>query len=144
MGPLEGVKIIEVGGIGPGPFCGMMLSDMGADIVRIERKGGLSLSEPKYDILTRNRRSVFIDLRKPQGVATALKIIERWRWQPHSLLFEIFVRRYQPSSDDRSDCHLCMIPTIPKTIYAPIHRTTRIYKPPSPPHTQRMWFPAWW
>lgn len=77
MGPLEGVKIIEVGGIGPGPFCGMMLSDMGADIVRIERKGGLSLSEPKYDILTRNRRSVFIDLRKPQGVATALKIIEQ-------------------------------------------------------------------
>ncbi|MBW2175569.1 MAG: CoA transferase [Deltaproteobacteria bacterium] len=69
--------IIEVGGIGPGPFCGMMLSDMGADIVRIERKGGLSLSEPKYDILTRNRRSVFIDLRKPQGVATALKIIEQ-------------------------------------------------------------------
>jgi len=77
VGPLEGVKIIEVGGIGPGPFCGMMLSDMGADIVRIERKGGLSLSEPKYDILTRNRRSVFIDLRKPQGVATALKIIEQ-------------------------------------------------------------------
>jgi alpha-methylacyl-CoA racemase len=76
MGPLQGVKIIEVGGIGPGPFCGMMLSDMGADIVRIERKGGLALSEPKYDVLTRNRRSVFMDLRTPQGVESLLRMIE--------------------------------------------------------------------
>jgi len=77
MGPLEGVKIIEVGGIGPGPFCGMMLSDMGADIVRIERKDGLSLSEPKYSIYTRNRRSIFLDLRKPEGVETVLRMIEQ-------------------------------------------------------------------
>ena len=75
MGPLEGVKILEVGGIGPGPFCGMMLSDMGADIVRIERKGGLALTDPKYDLLTRNRRSVVIDLRKPEGVDTLLKMV---------------------------------------------------------------------
>ena len=75
MGPLEGVKILEVGGIGPGPFCGMMLSDMGADIVRIERKGGLSLADPKFDIYTRNRRSIFLDLRKPDGVETALKMV---------------------------------------------------------------------
>ena len=40
MGPLHGVKIIEVGGIGPGPFCGMMLSDMGADVIKVERLGG--------------------------------------------------------------------------------------------------------
>ena len=71
MGPLTGVKIIEVGGIGPGPFCGMMLSDMGAEIVRIERKGGLSLSEPKYDLLTRNRKSISMNLRKPQGIEYA-------------------------------------------------------------------------
>ena len=77
MGPLQGVKIIEVGGIGPGPFCGMMLSDMGADIVRIERKGNLALSEPKYDVLTRNRRSVFIDLRTSKGVETLLRMLEQ-------------------------------------------------------------------
>ncbi|MEN8245734.1 MAG: CaiB/BaiF CoA-transferase family protein [Thermodesulfobacteriota bacterium] len=77
MGPLEGVKILEVGGIGPGPFCGMMLSDMGADIVRIERQGGLALTDPKYDLLTRNRRSVFVDLRKPEGIATGLKMVEQ-------------------------------------------------------------------
>ena len=77
MGPLQGVKIIEVGGIGPGPFCGMMLSDMGADIVRVERKGGLALSEPKYDVLTRNRRSVFIDLRKSEGVEALFRMLEQ-------------------------------------------------------------------
>ncbi|MBW1864697.1 MAG: CoA transferase [Deltaproteobacteria bacterium] len=77
MGPLNGVKIIEVGGIGPGPFCGMMLSDMGADIIRVERKGGLSLSESKYDLLTRNRRSISINLRNPQGVHTLLRMLEQ-------------------------------------------------------------------
>jgi len=77
MGPLKGVKIIEFGGIGPGPFCAMMLSDMGADVIRIERKGQLSLTEPKYDVMMRNRRSVGIDLRKPEGVAAVLKMIAR-------------------------------------------------------------------
>jgi alpha-methylacyl-CoA racemase len=77
VGPLSGIKIIEVGGIGPGPFCGMMLSDMGANIIRVERKGGLSLSDPKYDLLTRNRKSISINLRNPQGAETLLKMIEQ-------------------------------------------------------------------
>ena len=77
MGPLQGIKVLEVGGIGPGPFCGMMLSDMGADVVRIERKGGLILSKPEYDVLTRNRRSIFIDLRKREGVETLLRMVEK-------------------------------------------------------------------
>ena len=68
MGTLNGTKIIEVGGIGPGPFCGMMLSDMGAEVVRIERKGQFMLTEPKCHMLTRNRRSVEIDLGKAEGV----------------------------------------------------------------------------
>jgi len=75
MGPLKGVKIIEFGGIGPGPFCAMMLSDMGSDIIRIERKGQLSLTEPKYDVMMRNRRSIGIDLRKPEGAAAVLQMI---------------------------------------------------------------------
>ena len=77
MGPLHGVKVIEVGGIGPGPFCGMMLSDMGAEIVRIERKGQFALSEPKFDVPMRNRRSMEIDLRKQEGVDTVLKLVEQ-------------------------------------------------------------------
>ncbi len=77
MGPLSGVKVIEVGGIGPGPFCGMMLSDMGAEIVRVERKGGLSLSDPKYDLLIRNRKSISINLRTPEGAQTLLRMLEQ-------------------------------------------------------------------
>ena len=77
MGPLQGVKIIEVGGIGPGPFCGMMLSDMGADVIRIERKGQIAFTEPKYDVMMRNRRSMVIDLRKPEGVETVLAMVEK-------------------------------------------------------------------
>ncbi len=77
MGPLHGLKVIEVGGIGPGPFCGMMLSDMGAEIVRIERKGQFALSEPKFDVPMRNRRSMEIDLRKQEGVDTVLKLVEQ-------------------------------------------------------------------
>jgi alpha-methylacyl-CoA racemase len=77
MGPLHGVKVIEVGGIGPGPFCGMMLSDMGAQLVRIERKGQFMLTEPKFDVLIRNRRSMEIDLRKPEGVAAVLRMVEQ-------------------------------------------------------------------
>lgn len=77
MGPLQGVKIIEVGGIGPGPFCGMMLSDMGAEVIRIERKGQSALTEPKYDVIMRNRRSVAIDLRKPEGVEAVLALVEK-------------------------------------------------------------------
>ena len=77
MGPLQGVKVIEVGGIGPGPFCGMMLSDMGAEIVRVERKGQFAITEPKFDVLMRNRRSVEIDLRKEEGVSALLKMVEQ-------------------------------------------------------------------
>ena len=77
MGPLHGVKVIEVGGIGPGPFCGMMLSDMGAQVVRVERKGQFMLTEPRFDVLTRNRRSMEIDLRKPEGVSAVLRMVEK-------------------------------------------------------------------
>jgi alpha-methylacyl-CoA racemase len=77
MGPLEGIRVLEIGGIGPGPFCGMMLADMGADVVRIERESA-SLAEPlPKDPLLRSRRSVAIDLRKPDGIETALRLAER-------------------------------------------------------------------
>jgi len=80
MGPLEGVKILEVAGIGPGPFAGMMLSDMGADVVRIDRadrvRGGDPENPPK-DILARGRRSVAVDLKNPEGIETVLSMVEQ-------------------------------------------------------------------
>ncbi len=74
MGPLAGYRIIELAGIGPGPFCGMMLSDMGAEVIRVERpaKDG---RRPR-DVLARNRKSLAVDLKHPEGVETVLRLCE--------------------------------------------------------------------
>jgi len=78
MGPLKGFKIVEVGGIGPVPFCGQILSDMGAEVIRIERVGGPPrLMPPQYDVWHRGRPSIAIDLSKPEGVAAALKLFDQ-------------------------------------------------------------------
>jgi len=76
MGPLEGIKIIEVAGIGPGPFCGMMLADMGAEVIRVDRVGGGLGGAIPNDILNRNRRSVAVNLKSPEGAETVLKLCE--------------------------------------------------------------------
>jgi alpha-methylacyl-CoA racemase len=72
-GPLAGVKVLELAGLGPAPFCGMMLGDMGADVIRIERAGTV-WHEPSRDPLLRNRRSVGLNLKHPDGVETALRL----------------------------------------------------------------------
>jgi alpha-methylacyl-CoA racemase len=80
MGPLKGVKIIEIAGIGPGPFCAMMLSDMGAEIIRVERKEKVwtnRVVDARCEVLNRGRRSIAIDLKKPEGVDAILKLVER-------------------------------------------------------------------
>ena len=78
MGPLEGIRIIEFAGIGPGPFCGMLLADMGADVLRIDRPYGSNLgveTPPKLDLLNRNKWSVAIDLKSPRGIQTVLRLV---------------------------------------------------------------------
>ncbi len=76
MGPLTGLKIIELQGIGPGPYCGMMLADMGAEITRIDRSSNVGADAGgRVDILARGRRSVAVDLKNPEGVETVLKLI---------------------------------------------------------------------
>ena len=79
MGPLSGVKIVELFCIGPGPFAGMLLSDMGADVILVDRREELDLGYPDhpYRFLYRNRRSVRADLRTPEGVEAVLGLIER-------------------------------------------------------------------
>ena len=72
MGPLAGYRIIELAGIGPGPFCGMMLSDMGAEVIRVDRYGA-GAARTK-DVLARNRHSIAVDLKKPEGVETVLRL----------------------------------------------------------------------
>lgn len=74
MGPLQGIKVIEFAGIGPGPFCGMMLADMGAEVIRIDRPntpGGMG------DVLARGRKSIAVDLKTEAGKETVLALIEQ-------------------------------------------------------------------
>lgn len=77
-GPLSGVRVVELSGIGPGPFAGMLLADLGAEVIRVDRaKGGsmLQAAEPRLDVLGRGKRSIAVDLKSPDGVATVLDLI---------------------------------------------------------------------
>jgi alpha-methylacyl-CoA racemase len=79
MGPLTGITVIEIAGIGPGPFCGMLLADLGADVVRIDRAQSVSGGDPDRppaDLLARGRRSVGVDLKSPDGVEVVLGLVE--------------------------------------------------------------------
>jgi alpha-methylacyl-CoA racemase len=72
-GPLAGVKVVELGGIGPVPFCGMVLSDLGADVVRIHRID--EVGRPPNPVLSRGRRSIAVDLKDPDGVGVVRQLI---------------------------------------------------------------------
>ena len=77
MGPLTGVRIIEMAGIGPGPFCGMMLSDMGAEVIRVDRKCAVDLGVEmprQFNVLNRGRRSIALDLKTPEGIVAVKRI----------------------------------------------------------------------
>ncbi len=78
-GPLAGLKVIEMVGLGPAPFCAMLLADMGAEVIRIDRPGagGALGLEPRFDMAARGRRSLALDLRKPGGVEAVLRLVER-------------------------------------------------------------------
>jgi alpha-methylacyl-CoA racemase len=78
MGALTGVKVVEMAGIGPAPFCGMLLADMGADVLRIERLVASDIGipvPPKFDLLNRNKRSVALDLKSSEGREALLRLI---------------------------------------------------------------------
>jgi alpha-methylacyl-CoA racemase len=78
-GPLTGLKIVELGGIGPGPMAATILSDLGADVVRIDRRvpSGLGVPRPsRFDLLRRGRKSVAVDLKKSEGIELILSLIE--------------------------------------------------------------------
>lgn len=77
-GPLSGIQVLEFAGIGPGPFCGMMLADMGADVVRIDRATpGRDMGRAPIDVLARGRRSIAVDLKSPAGIEVVLRLVER-------------------------------------------------------------------
>jgi alpha-methylacyl-CoA racemase len=80
MGPLEGIRIVEFAGIGPGPVCAMLLADLGATIIRLERtrSSDLGISRPlRFDVALRGRKSIRVDLKSPAGQALALDLVSR-------------------------------------------------------------------
>jgi alpha-methylacyl-CoA racemase len=79
-GPLDGVRIVELAGLGPAPFAGMVLADMGAEVIRVDRadraSGGHD-SSSRYDLMNRGKKSVAVDLRQPEGVEVGLRLVDR-------------------------------------------------------------------
>ncbi|MFF1558362.1 CaiB/BaiF CoA transferase family protein [Streptomyces sp. NPDC058279] len=101
-GPLAGVRVVELAGIGPGPFAAMLLADLGADVVRVDRPGGGGLAvDPAYDVTNRNKRSVLIDLKAPGGPDRVLDLVER---------ADVLIEGFRPGVAERlgvgpADCH---------------------------------------
>jgi len=104
VGPLSGVKIVELAGIGPGPFAGMMLSDMGADIVRVDRAAGVNPAAfdlPNFELMNRGRRSIGVDLKHPEGREVVLRLVEQ---------ADALIEGFRPGVTERlglgpDDCH---------------------------------------
>ncbi|MEV8626801.1 CaiB/BaiF CoA-transferase family protein [Streptomyces sp. NPDC051079] len=92
-GPLSGVRVVELAGIGPGPFAAMHLADLGADVVRVDRPGGAGLGiDPAYDLTNRNKRSVLVDLKAEGGAETVLDLVAR---------ADILIEGYRPGVAER-------------------------------------------
>jgi alpha-methylacyl-CoA racemase len=75
MGPLKGIKVIEMGGLAPGPYCAMMLADMGAQVLRIERPDVEPRVDPRFLLLNRNRRAIAVDLKSADGLALVRRLL---------------------------------------------------------------------
>ncbi|MFF0484342.1 CaiB/BaiF CoA transferase family protein [Streptomyces sp. NPDC004435] len=92
-GPLAGVRVVELAGIGPGPFAAMLLGDLGADVVRVDRPGGAGIGvDPAKDLTNRNKRSVLLDLKSPEGPAAVLDLVER---------ADVLIEGYRPGVAER-------------------------------------------
>ncbi|MFF5389362.1 MULTISPECIES: CaiB/BaiF CoA transferase family protein [unclassified Streptomyces] len=92
-GPLAGVRVVELAGIGPGPFAAMLLADLGADVVRVDRPGGPGLGiDPARDLTNRNKRSVLVDLKAADGPATVLDLAGR---------ADVLIEGYRPGVAER-------------------------------------------
>src|SRR6478609_11503640 len=109
-GPLAGVRVVELAGIGPGPFCVMLLADMGASVVRVDRVGAASADYTVNPVIERGRRSVAVDLKAPDGVQVVLDLVRD---------ADVLLESYRPGVAERlgigpSACHEAN----PRLVYA--------------------------
>ena len=115
MGPLHGLKVIELAGIGPGPMAAMLLADMGASVLRVDRKeaSGLGVPRPeRFDLLLRNRRSIPLDLKQPAAVNLVLDLVAR---------SDVLIEGFRPGVTERLGLgpNICLEKN-PKLIYGRI------------------------
>ena len=104
MGPLHGLRVVELASIGPGPMCAMLLADLGADVIRIDRLEPSGLGVPmqaRFDVNGRSRRSAALDLKSAAGVDAALRIVDR---------ADVLIEGFRPGVAERlglgpTDCH---------------------------------------
>lgn len=104
MGPLKGIRVVEMAAIGPAPFCAMMLADMGAEVLRVERVSPADLGlgqDPTTAVLNRNRASLALDLKQPEGIAAVKRLLTR---------ADILIEGYRPGVMERlglspAECH---------------------------------------
>jgi alpha-methylacyl-CoA racemase len=102
MGPLEGVKVVELAGLGPAPFACMLLAELGADVLRIDRPAAaLSLGPPELDLVNRGRRSAALDLKNPAAVDVVRRLVAQ---------ADVLVEGFRPGVAERlgvgpDDCH---------------------------------------
>jgi alpha-methylacyl-CoA racemase len=90
-GPFQGLRVVELAGIGPGPFCAMMLADLGADVLRVDRPGHGD-DNPRLALLNRGRRSVVLDLKHPDGLEALLRLVD---------VSDVLLEGYRPGVTDR-------------------------------------------
>src|SRR5665213_2656106 len=114
MGPLEGLKIVELAGIGPGPFCAMLLADMGAEVVRVDRAANVGSdtdrdgNDARFNLLARGRPNIAVDLKNLAGVEATLRLIEQ---------ADALIEGFRPGVMERlglgPDICLCLLYTSP-------------------------------
>ncbi len=112
MGPLAGIKIVELAGIGPAPMCAMLLADLGATVLRVDKpnKSPLGIPRPaRFDLVLRGRKIVEIDLKKPDGVCLVLDLVEK---------SDAFIEGFRPGVSERMGLgpEACMARN-PKLVY---------------------------
>ena len=91
VGPLAGIRVVELAGLGPAPFCAMVLADLGADVITVDRAAWVGTSEP-MDVLRRGRRSIAVDLKHDEGAETVLRLAER---------SDVFLEGFRPGVAER-------------------------------------------
>ena len=94
-GPLDGVRVVELAGLGPAPFCGMLLADLGADVIRVDRADlvvGGHTSSTRHDLHNRGKQSIGVDLKRPEGVEVVLRLAQS---------AEIFFEGFRPGVAER-------------------------------------------